>query len=151
MVSRFRILLILIAGSTLVGCVASKQMSAIPDSQALTAPLPSKAVVVFVGPSSFGGAVQSSVFDLSVEPMTLVGIVSAGKKVAYATDPGARRFMVIGESAEFMDANLLAGKTYYARDAPHGLLEGQVFARSGGASGDREAIGRGPRKHQLGG
>jgi hypothetical protein len=116
---RRQTLLILIASSTLLGCFASKQMAAIPDSQALIAPPTSKAVVVFMRPSSFGGAVQSSVFDVSTDPMTLVGIVSAKTKVAYTTDPGVRRFMVIGETAEFIDATFLAGKTYYARVTPH--------------------------------
>jgi len=35
------------------------------------------------------------VFDISVEPPSLVGIVPSGTKVAYTTDPGVRRFMVL--------------------------------------------------------
>jgi hypothetical protein len=117
MTSPRQILLVLIASLTLFGC-ASTQMAAIPDSQDLITPPLGKAVVVFMRPSFFASAIRSSVFDVSVEPPVLVGIVSAKKKVAYTTDLGARRFMVIGESADFMDATLLAGKTYYAYITP---------------------------------
>ncbi|MGA2410811.1 MAG: hypothetical protein ABSG46_10555 [Candidatus Binataceae bacterium] len=91
-------------------------MAAIPASQVPNTPPPGKAMVVFMRPSLIGSALKSPVFDVSVEPPVLVGIVSAKKKVAYITDPGVKRFMVVdlAEKAEFMDATLLAGKTYYA-------------------------------------
>ena len=89
-------------------------MAAIPDSQAMITVPPNKAVVVFMA-STLHGIPKPSVFDISVEPPSLVGIVPSGTKVAYTTDPGVRRFMVLGESADFMDATLLAGKTYYVR------------------------------------
>jgi hypothetical protein len=74
-------------------------------------------------PSSFGGAVQSSVFDLKQRENHLaddvfVGIVSADTKVQYEAAPGFHLFMVIGENADFMQANLTAGKTYYALVTP---------------------------------
>jgi hypothetical protein len=103
-------------------------MAAIPDSQALTAPPPSKAVIVFMRLSSSACVgLQSSVFDVSVEPPSFVGILAAEQKIAYTTDPGVRHFMAIGNgSMDFMDATLLAGKTYYARVTPHwGVLKGR--------------------------
>lgn len=39
-------------------------------------------------------------------------------KVAYHTEPGEHMFMVIAESADFMQATLEAGKTYYAQIVP---------------------------------
>jgi hypothetical protein len=74
--------------------------------------------VIFLRPSSFGGGVQSSIFDVSQGPPNFVGIVSAGTKLAYATAPSLHRFMVIGESADFMDAEFVLGKTYYALVEP---------------------------------
>jgi hypothetical protein len=65
--------------------------------------------------STLHGIPKPSVFDISAEPPALVGIVPPGAKVAYTTDSGVRRFMVLGEAADFMDATLVAGKTYYVR------------------------------------
>jgi hypothetical protein len=65
-----------------------------------------------------GFAVQSSVFDVTGGNPDFVGIVSAKKKIAHYASPGQHRFMVIGESADFMGATLDAGKVYYALVTP---------------------------------
>jgi hypothetical protein len=113
------LLLIALASSILFGCAESPQVAETTEPQALTATPPDKVMVVFLRPSFFGGAIHSSVFDITTEPITLIGILSPYTKVAYTTTPGARRFMVIGETAEFMDATLEAGKTYYVRVTAH--------------------------------
>ena len=41
------------------------------------------------------------------------------ERVNYAPTPGTHLFMVIGETAEFMTADVVAGKTYYALVDPH--------------------------------
>jgi hypothetical protein len=74
---------------------------------------PGKATVVFLRPSSFGGAIQASVYDTHAQDDTFIGIVSAGNKLAYAAEPGDHLFMVMAENADFMIAHLEAGKTYY--------------------------------------
>lgn len=112
----------------LVGCLlfafllsacASERMRELADVPPIVAtPQADKATVVFLRPSFFGGAIQSSVFDISDGPVDLVGIVSAGRKIAYGSRPGQRRFMVVGESADFMNADLTPGKTYFARVEP---------------------------------
>lgn len=79
---------------------------------------PDKALVVFMRPSGLGFAIQSSVFDTSDGSAAFVSIVSAKTKVAHYADAGNRRFMVVGESADFMDAQLEAGKIYYALVTP---------------------------------
>jgi hypothetical protein len=38
--------------------------------------------------------------------------------VAYQAEPGVHRFMVIAENADFVDATLEAGKTYYILVSP---------------------------------
>jgi len=101
----------------LAACTSSR-MAAISEPPAITAPQPDKSTVVFYRSSGLGAAVQSSVFDITSDPPAFVGIISAGMKVAYMASPGERRFMVIGEAADFMDAQLLPGKTYYALVAP---------------------------------
>jgi hypothetical protein len=68
------------------------------------------ALVFFTRPSSYGGAIQATIYDGD----TYIGTVSGGTHVAYQATPGTHLFMVVGESADFMSAELLPGKTYYA-------------------------------------
>lgn len=100
------------------GCAGPvKNMSAVANVS--LAAQPNEAVVVFMRPSSYGAGFQSSVFEVAPDqPARLVGIVAAKKKVAYRTRPGDHMFMAIGESADFMQARLEAGKVYYALVTP---------------------------------
>jgi hypothetical protein len=110
---------VLAASLALSGCVTVSSHMA-PSKQTEYAPAPNKALVIFFRPSRFGGLLQSSVFDSSQagsEP-SLVGVVSATTKVAYQAAPGDHTFMVIGESADFAAAHLVAGKTYYVLVEP---------------------------------
>lgn len=95
------------------GC-ASTHMAQVPDSETVSVPSADKALVIFMRPSVVGGAIQATLYD----DLTYIGTISAKTRVAYETDPGEHMFMVIGESADFMKADLLAGKTYYAAVIP---------------------------------
>jgi hypothetical protein len=110
---KWSLVLVLLAG--LAGCQSSlmvKSGSGEPQAE------PGKALVVFMRPSSFGGAIQSSVYDTSAKGNKFIGIVSSKTKVAYLADPGEHLFMVIAEYADFMVAHLDAGKTYYTLVSP---------------------------------
>lgn len=119
MTSRRQIVLAMVASLSLFGC-GKNRMAAAPEAPtptpaaAAVASPSGKAVVVFMA-STLHGLPRPSVFDITAEPPVLVGIVPPGTKVAYTTDPGVRRFMVLGDLADFMDATLLPGKTYYVR------------------------------------
>lgn len=103
----------------LSGCAGSvKNMSPMSEAEALSPIEEGKAKIVFMRPSSLGFAIQSSVFEIKGGKPALVGIVAAKKKVAYQLDPGEHLFMVVGESADFMSAELDANKTYYALVTP---------------------------------
>ncbi len=108
---------LLITVFLLVGCAGSTRLMK-PADDASYEPLADKAVVIFMRPQTLGFAVQSVAYDIIGNENKLVGIVSAKKKVAYITNPGEHLFMVIGESADFMKADLTAGKTYYALVTP---------------------------------
>ena len=102
---------LLLGGASCAGSV--KNMRAVASVN--TVPAANEAVVIFLRPSGMGYAVQSSVFEVADgRPSALVGIVAAKKKVAYRTTPGRHTFMIIGESADFMDADLQPGKVYHA-------------------------------------
>lgn len=98
----------------LLAACASTQMTEVSTQERVAGPEPGKALVYMIRPSMFGGAIQSTVYDGD----EYIGTVSADTHVAYQADPGQHMFMVIGESADFMQADLLAGKTYSAIVAP---------------------------------
>lgn len=105
--------LLLLTG--LAGCQSSLMVK---SSKAEPEPEPGKALVVFMRPSSLGGAIQSSVYDTHDKRDKFIGIVSSKTKLAYQADPGDHLFMVIAENADFMVAHLDAGKTYYTLVSP---------------------------------
>lgn len=115
-VSQAAMLLVLLLLGACAG--TSDYMRNVEPAQANYAPEPDKALIVFMRPSGLGFAVQSSVFDVTDGNPHFVGIVSAKKKIAYYAAPGQRRYMVIGESADFMGATLDAEKVYYALVTP---------------------------------
>ena len=98
----------------LLSACASTQMTEVVAGQQATGPAPGKALVYLIRPSMLGGAIQSTVFDGD----QYIGTVPADTHVAYQAEPGTHMFMVIGESADFMQADLLADKTYSAIVAP---------------------------------
>ncbi|KPJ76367.1 MAG: hypothetical protein AMJ54_11950 [Deltaproteobacteria bacterium SG8_13] len=103
----------------LVGCAGtSKYMQDVTDPNIAYAPAVDEVIVVFMRPSTFAFAIQSGLFDITTEKNDVIGIVSAKKKLAYRTTPGKHLFMVTGESADFLQADLQAGKTYYALITP---------------------------------
>src|SRR5690348_12397408 len=98
------------------GCVATSTQMV--KTSVSPAPEEGKALVVFMRPSMLGFAIQSSVYDTHGAGNEFIGIVSAKTKVAYQAAPGNHLFMVIGENADFMNADLQAGKTYYVLVSP---------------------------------
>ncbi len=75
---------------------------------------PDRAVLVFMRRYSFGSSNASSVFDVSENETKLVGILYNNEtKIMYDVAPGEHTFMVVGESADFLKATVLAGKVYY--------------------------------------
>ena len=75
-------------------------------------------MVVFLRSSFVGGAIASTVYDAPDGDDTFLGSVAHKEKLAYQAAPGHHRFMVIAENADFVDADLEAGKTYYVLIKP---------------------------------
>lgn len=114
----FLLALLLVVGA-LSGCAGPvKRMEVVSPEMVPSRPESGKSMVVFMRPSGFGFGIQSSVFEVKDKQPLLAGIVAAKKKVAYQLDPGEHLFMVIGESADFMSADLEADRTYYALVTP---------------------------------
>lgn len=111
----FRFSLIAAIGIVLSGCVTPKPNMA--NSVVSTKPVQvraDKALVYFVRPNFLGFAVNAAVYDGD----KFVGIVPYDQKLPYIADPGEHMFMVYSEAADFMKAELAAGKTYYVEVQP---------------------------------
>ena len=116
----FSIIILLSAiAVVLSACAGSTEyMRELNDSDVTYTPNANEAIVVFMRPSSDGWAIQATVFEVTTEENELVGIVPAQKKLAHRTKPGRHLFMVTSEAADFMQAELEAGKIYYATVNP---------------------------------
>lgn len=112
------ILLLIVITLSFVSCASKYMKPAEPDAIMKYKPAANEAVVIFMRPSTLGFAIQSSVFDVTTEENVFVGIVASKAKVAYKTTSGEHLFMVVGESSDFMRAELEGGKTYYALVTP---------------------------------
>lgn len=96
----------------------AKKVQMVPAAEQNPTPAEGKALVIFFRASAYGGAIASSVYHAPDGATSFLGIVRYKEKVAVQMDPGTHRFMVIAENADFMDAELEAGKTYYALISP---------------------------------
>jgi hypothetical protein len=111
----WRILCTVLLALALGGCGGGVQMLQTSEPPPLR---PGESQIVFLRVGQLGGMVAASVFDVSGPDSTFIGIVNANTKVAYTVKPGDYTFMVIGESADFMQAKILPGRTYYAVVTP---------------------------------
>jgi hypothetical protein len=77
------------------------------------------AKLIFFRPSKQASGVEAALFDVT-EPgdPKFIGMVTPASKFSYSLKPGLYTFMVIGETAEFMQATVAGGKTYYALVIP---------------------------------
>ncbi len=98
------------------GCASTKMVDS--TNQVLEAPSADKAQIVFIRSSFVGSAIQASIFDVTSDETQFIGILSNGKKLSYSVDPGEHMFMVVSEAADFMRANVVGGKIYYAMVTP---------------------------------
>ena len=98
-----------------VGCsVQSDLMKSTGQAPASLRPEPGKALVVFLRPEYSGYRVQAVVYDAD----SYIGVVSRFAAVPFDAAPGHHRFMVVSEAADFLDADLLPGRTYFVEVVP---------------------------------
>ncbi|MFT3830643.1 MAG: hypothetical protein QM691_13150 [Opitutaceae bacterium] len=75
-------------------------------------PTADQAVVEFMRPSKMGGAIKCAVFDITDAEPRLLGILTPKDKLVVAAPAGKRLYMITGENADFMEAELVAGKIF---------------------------------------
>lgn len=113
---RLRILLSIFTILLASGCASTKMT--VKSDQQVAAPASDSAQIVFMRSSFVGSAIQASIFDVTSGDPIFIGILSNATKLAYEVQPGEHVFMVVSEAADFMEANMLGGKTYFAMVTP---------------------------------
>ena len=109
-----RYLLIALLSAGLAACGGAQMMKAEQEPVIKAG----ESMVVFMRSSFLGSAISASVYDVSTPETKFIGIVNNGTKVAYPVGPGRHTFMVVSEAADFMQATVLPGRTYYAMVTP---------------------------------
>jgi hypothetical protein len=89
----------------LSGCASSMMRPATPQA----APQASQALVTFLRPSYFGGAIQFGVWDSD----RFVGILEAGSYIQLPVPPGEHLFLARAENWSYVQADLEAGRHYF--------------------------------------
>ena len=113
---KIRILLSLLFLLLATGCASTKMT--VKSDQQMTTPTAGTSQVIFMRSSFLGSAIQASVFDVTSGDPEFIGILSNATKLSYDVKPGYHVFMVVSEAADFMEANLAVGKTYFAMVTP---------------------------------
>ena len=102
---------------SLVAC-GSNMMKA-TDSQQITPPSSGMAKIVFMRDSFVASAISSEILEVKNGDLSLVGVLPNGNKIAFETTPGKKTFMAYGTAADFMTADVQAGKIYYVIVRPN--------------------------------
>lgn len=77
-----------------------------------------KATVVFMRSSFIAFLENTSIYEVTDGKNIFIGNLRNNKKIIYKTTPGKHTFMVASEAADFMEANVISGKTYYSIITP---------------------------------
>lgn len=118
--SKFKIVLLAVAGLALNACAVSVPDFTIDSGQAEIGPAPAdKAQIVFFRVSHVLGAISADIFEYENETLDYVGKVKMTKKIVHHTTPGKEVYMARGTASDFMFADVEAGKTYYVLLRPN--------------------------------
>jgi len=96
----------------LLGGCASDVMVKAPVAE-IKPPASGMAQIVFMRKSFVAGAIRADLFQVVNGQLKFIGVVANATKIAYQTPPGHKVFMAYGTAADFMEADVVAGKTYY--------------------------------------
>lgn len=112
----FSLLIYCLAAITLTGCASGLMRPADPKIPTAS---DTKANVVFMRSSIVAGAIGVELFEVINGDLKFIGQLPSGHKIVYETTPGEKVFMAYGTAADFMRANVEAGKTYYSIVRPN--------------------------------
>ncbi|WP_341958415.1 hypothetical protein [Pseudomonas sp. RC10] len=107
--------LMLTGALLLTGCSSMMKPA---DNQTIQPSAQDGAQVVFMRSAFMAKAIDASLYDVTDGKTQFIGIMANGTKIAYPTVAGHRTFMVVSEAADFLEADLAPGKTYYSMVTP---------------------------------
>lgn len=110
------LLLLGIAVMVMAGC-ASSLMQRVDPGQMSEMVKSDEAAIVFFRPNLAGGGIQSYVIEGNEDGnVNFVAVISSRTKYLHRTTPGRHLYFVgrVGGFGQMLEANLEAGKTYYA-------------------------------------
>jgi hypothetical protein len=102
---------------TIAGCASNLMKPS--TSEAMPTPSNGKATVVFMRSSIVAGAIGVEMFEIENGKLKFIGALPNGNKFAHQTTPGRKVYMAYGQAADFMIADVQAGKTYYSIVRPN--------------------------------
>ena len=112
---RWKYFLVWVFITALGGCVTPEPNMKL--SQVMEKPLqpgPDEALIYFLRPDYRAFPIHAAVYDGD----EFIGFAPYNQKLGYLASPGRHTFMVVSEAADFMTADLVAGRTYYAQVVP---------------------------------
>jgi len=101
----FRLTFVLVLILFLWGCGSSMMIKAKP----IAIPENNDAIVTFIRPTMFGGAIKFGLWDSE----NFIGILTAKSYVQYKTHPGEHLFIGRAENWSYVKADLAPGKQYF--------------------------------------
>ena len=110
---------LLLAVWMLGGCSGSAGLMQPAANQELVGAAADKAQVVFMRTSFVAGAITAELFEVVDGELHLIGALPTGNKIIHQATPGEHVYMAYGNAADFMLANVEAGKTYYSIVRPN--------------------------------
>ena len=76
------------------------------------------ATIVFMRSSMIAAAIKTSIYEVTNGETIFICILTNKKKINHQASVGKHTFMVVSEAAYFMEADVIAGKTYYSMITP---------------------------------
>lgn len=107
----------LVAIFALSGCTGNYMLK-VPENK-IKEPESNKATIVFMRSTFVSSALGATLYEVKDEKLSFVGFLPNGTKIAHQTEPGEKVYMAVGYAADFMIANVQAGKTYYVIVRPN--------------------------------
>jgi len=122
MLINIRSLILIALVAILTGCGGSANVMKEVPEQKIAKPDKDTAQIVFMRDSFMLNAVTAKLFEVTDGNINFIGALPNGNKIVYRTTPGKKVFMAYGETmhigygraANFMKADIVGGKTYYA-------------------------------------
>jgi hypothetical protein len=78
----------------------------------------SQAEVVFLRHSFYGSNIKATLYEVTDHKTIFIGIIENKESFSYRVSPGKHTFMIVSEAADFLEADVLPGRTYYSIVTP---------------------------------